>query len=139
MNPEQWADEPVPADERTDLFAFGVTLYRWLTGKLPFGELEPFQTPRWRRDPQPPSRLAPDVPIWLDHVVLKAVAIDPRARFETAEEIVLALERGAARPLDALRPTPLAVRDPAALWAIGFWVSLLFNLLLVYWLLFLPR
>lgn len=139
MNPEQWADEPAPPDAGSDLFAFGVTLYRWLAGRLPYGELEPFQKPRFRRDPVAPSRLAPDVPIWLDHLVLKAVAIDPRERFETAEEMVLALERGAARPLDAQRPTPLAVRDPAALWAVGFWVSMLFNLLLVYWLLFLPR
>ncbi len=79
------------------------------------------------------------MPIWLDHVVLKAVALDPKQRFETAEEMVLALERGASRPLGALGATPLAARDPTALWKIAFGVSLLFNALLVYWLLFLPR
>jgi len=52
---------------------------------------------------------------------------------------VLALERGASRPLAAPGSTPLAARDPAALWKIGLGVSLLFNALLVYWLLFLPR
>jgi hypothetical protein len=140
MNPEQWSgDEHVTADARSDLYALGVTLYQWLSGKLPYGEVEPYQSGRFRRDPKPPSRLRPDVPIWLDHVVLKAVALDPKQRFETAEEMVLALERGASRPLNALHGTPLAARDPTALWKIALAVSLLFNVLLVYWLLFLPR
>ena len=77
--------------------------------------------------------------MWLDHVVLKAVALDPKHRFETAEEFALALERGASRPLAAPGATPLAARDPAALWKIAFGVALLFDALLIYWLLFLPR
>jgi serine/threonine protein kinase len=140
MNPEQWnRDEHVPADAGSDLYALGVTLYQWLTGKLPYGEVEPYQTARFRRDPKPPSRLRPDVPIWLDHVVTKAIALDPKQRFETAEEMMLALQRGASRPLAAPGATPLASRDPAALWKIALGVAWLFNLLLVYWLLFLPR
>jgi serine/threonine protein kinase len=140
MNPEQWnRDEHVPADAGSDLYALGVTLYQWLTGKLPYGEVEPYQTGRFRHDPKPPSRLRPDVPIWLDHVVVKAVALDPKQRFETAEEMLLALQRGASRPLAAPGATPLASRDPTALWKIALGVALLFNLLLVYWLLFLPR
>jgi serine/threonine protein kinase len=140
MNPEQWNhDAHVTADAGSDLYALGVTLYQWLTGKLPYGEVEPYQTARFRRDPKPPSRLRPDVPIWLDHVVLKAIALDPKQRFETAEEMVLALERGASRPIAAPASTPLVSRDPTALWKIALGVSLLFNVLLVYWLLFLPR
>ena len=139
MNPEQWqGDHGQPADAGSDLFALGVTLYQWLTGRLPYGEIEPWQTGRYRRDPVAPSRLRPDVPIWLDHVVLKAVARDPRLRFETAEEFALALDRGASRPLNALGGTPLVVRDPAWLWKAGCLVSLGFNVLLVIWLLFLP-
>ena len=79
------------------------------------------------------------MPIWLDHLVLKAVALDARQRFETAEELLLALERGASRPVGAPAPTPLVARDPAALWKLVAGVSLLLNALLVYWLLFLPR
>jgi serine/threonine protein phosphatase PrpC len=140
MNPEQWAgDDRVPADAASDLYALGVTFYQWLTGKLPYGEVEPFQQARFKRDPKPPSRLRPDVPIWLDHVVLRAVALDPRQRFETAEELVLALERGASRPVAAPGATPLMTRDPSAVWKLAFGVSVLFNALLVYWLLFLPR
>ena len=140
MNPEQWSDDSQAsrATAGSDLFALGVVLYEWLTGRLPYGEVEPYQMGRYRRDPVPPSRLRPDVPIWLDHIVFKAVARDPRHRFETAEELVLALERGASRPLMAPGSTPLVQRDPAAVWKMALGVSLLFNLLLVYWLMFLP-
>jgi serine/threonine protein phosphatase PrpC len=137
MSPELW--ENAPASRQSDLFALGVTLYQLATGLLPYGEIEPYQSQRYRRDPKAPSRLRPDVPIWLDHIVLKAVARDPAQRFETAEELVLALQRGASRPLALPPPSPLAVRDPLALWKIACGVSLLLNALLVYWLLFLPR
>lgn len=146
INPEQWGfsvtgrdgTEELP-DAQSDLFALGVTLYQLLTGKLPYGEVLPYQSGRYHRDPTAPSRHNPQVPIWLDHVALKAVARDKRQRFETAEEFLLALERGASRPLSAPQATPLIRRDPAALWKLAAGVSVLFNLLLVYWLLFLPK
>jgi len=137
INPEQW--KGAQADAASDLFALGVTLYLWLTGRLPYGVIEPYQSGRYRRDPASISRQRPQVPIWLDHLVRKAVALDPRERFETAEEMQLALERGAARPLGAPAGTPLAARDPALLWKLALGVSALANALLVYWLLFLPR
>ena len=150
INPEQWGfdgrtsatagDIPAePPDAPSDLFALGVTLYQLLTGKLPYGEVLPYQVGRYYRDPVAPSRHNPEVPIWLDHVVLKAVARSKRQRFETAEEMLLALERGASRPLTAPPVTPLIQRDPTALWKIMLGVSVLVNLLLVYWLLFLPK
>jgi hypothetical protein len=147
INPEQWGfqaqggegPEEGP-DAQSDLFALGVTLYQLLTGgKLPYGDVLPYQAGRYYRDPIAPSRRNPEVPIWLDHVVLKAVARDKRQRFETAEELLLALERGASRPLTAPPATPLIQRDPTALWKISLGVSVLFNLLLIYWLLFLPK
>ena len=146
INPEQWGfnalsvegPEELP-NEQSDLFALGVTLYQLLTAKLPYGDIVPYQVGRYYRDPVAPSRINPEVPIWLDHIVLKAVARDKRKRFETAEELLLALERGASRPLTAPQATPLIQRDPAAIWKIALVVSVLFNLLLVYWLVFLPR
>jgi serine/threonine protein kinase len=156
VNPEQWgfkahaaapgakhsttedAPQELP-DTQSDLFALGVTLYQLLTTRLPYGEVLPYQVGRYYRDPTPPSRHNPEIPIWLDHVLLKAVARDKRQRFETAEEFLLALERGASRPLSAPPGTPLMQRDPTALWKVGLVVSVLFNLMLVYWLIFLPK
>jgi hypothetical protein len=118
-----------------------VTLYQMLSGRLPYGDVLPYQVGRYTsaKRPLPPSRLRPEVPIWLDHVVLKAIALEKNQRFETAEEFMLAIERGAARPLTAPANVPLIRRDPAALWKIAFAVSVLVNALLIYWLLFLPR
>ncbi|MEP6964683.1 MAG: bifunctional protein-serine/threonine kinase/phosphatase, partial [Polaromonas sp.] len=105
INPEQWGYSAQAAegqqelpDAQSDLFALGVTLYQLLTRRLPYGEVLPYQVGRYYRDPVAPSRINPEVPIWLDHIVLKAVARDKRRRFETAEELLLALERGASRP-----------------------------------------
>lgn len=140
MNPEQWEGEGgAAATPGSDLYALGVTLYQWLTGHLPYGEVEPYQLARYRRDPKPPSRLRPDVPIWLDHVVLRAVARDARQRFETAEELVLALERGASRPIAAPGATPYFSRDPAGVWKAALVASVVLNGLLLFWLMFLPR
>lgn len=137
INPEQW--NGANADTGSDLFALGVTLYQWLAGRLPYGEIEPYQQGRYRRDPTALSRIRPDVPMWLDHLVRKAVARDPKQRFETAEELLLALERGASRPIAAPAATPLMQRNRAALLRLGLVVSVLFNVVLLFWLLFLPR
>jgi serine/threonine protein kinase len=153
VNPEQWGFRTKAAtgkgeaeegeaqlpNAQSDLFALGVTLYQLLTGKLPYGDVLPYQSGRYWRDPVAPSRHNPEVPIWLDHIVLKAVARDKRQRFQTAEELLLALERGASRPLNPLPVTPLIQRNPADLWKLGLGFSVLVNALLVYWLLFLPK
>lgn len=145
VNPEQWGfdaqqgeTEPQGANAKSDLFALGVTLYQLLTLKLPYGEVLPYQSGRYRRDPVAPSRLNPEIPIWLDHIILKAVALDHHKRFETAEEFLLAVDRGASRPLSAPMNTPLIQRDPSVRWKIGLGLSVLFNLTLIYWLFFLP-
>lgn len=147
INPEQWPGydpalrgEAAPAEARGDLFALGVTLYQLLAGgRLPYGEVMPYQLGRYHRDPVPPSRLNPSVPIWLDHLVLKAVARSAEQRFETAEELLLALQRGASRPLPAPAATPLAARSRLAPWQVALAFSLLLNLLLVCLVLVLRR
>ena len=102
-------------DAQSDLFALSVTLYQLLTSRLSYGEVLPYQAGRYYRDPVPPSRHNPEVPIWLDHIALKAVARDKRQRFETAEELLLALERGVSRPLTAPHATPMMQRDPTVI------------------------
>jgi len=129
MAPELFAGEA--ASEASDLYACGVTLYELLTRKYPYGEIEPFQTPRFSQ-PTPPTRYRPDTPEWLENVLLKACARDVAERFETAEEFILALERGAHRPLTSPRRVPLAARRPLLTLKILLIASLLLNLALLY-------
>ncbi len=129
LAPEQFDGQAASA--QTDLYSTGVTLYYALTRHYPYGEIEPFQRPRFG-DAVPPTRYRPDLPQWLENLLLKAIAKRPEDRFETAEEMLLALERGASRPVQAPAPAPLAQRDPLALWKIVGAVSLVVNLLLLY-------
>lgn len=129
LAPEQF--DNAPPSRRTDVYAAGVTLYQMLTRHYPYGDIEPFQHPRFG-EPTPPSRYRPDIPLWLENVLLRAVARDPADRFETAEEFLLALERGAANPVAPRTPTPLAKRNPASLWRAVAVVAIVINLLLLY-------
>ncbi|MDO9225672.1 MAG: bifunctional protein-serine/threonine kinase/phosphatase [Pseudomonadota bacterium] len=122
------------AESGTDLYAAGVTLYHLLTRHYPYGEIEAFQHPRFG-EPVPPSRYRPDIPGWMEIALLKACARSPEERFETAEEFLLALERGAANRLARPRPMPLAARDPLRLWQSVALIALVFNLLFIYLLL----
>lgn len=121
------------ANESSDLYACGVTLYEVLTRKYPYGEIEPFQTPRFSA-PVPPTRYRPDTPEWLETILLKACARDPGERFETAEEFALALERGAYRPLASARRMPLVDRHPVLALKVALGISLVLNLVLLFWL-----
>ena len=65
------------ADESSDIFALGVTIYRMFTGgAYPYGEVEAFAQPRLGRATAL-AKLRPDLPAWLDRALLRAIAIDP--------------------------------------------------------------
>lgn len=113
-----------------DLYAVGVTLYYLLTRKYPYGEIEPFQNPKFA-EPARPTRWRPEIPGWLENVLLKAVAREGKDRFETAEEFLLALERGASRPVAAPGRQPLSQRNPLLLWKLVAAASLALNLVLL--------
>jgi protein phosphatase len=119
---------------QTDIYAAGVTLYHLLSQKYPYGEVEPFQNPKFG-DPVPVSRYRHEVPMWLDDVLLKACAREPKDRFETAEEFLLALERGENHNHNVRRQTPLLERDPVSLWRSMALIAMVLNIFLLYLLL----
>lgn len=122
-----------PPSPRQDLYAVGVTLYHLLTGHYPYGEVEAFQRPRFGQ-PVNAARYRPDLPEWLQHNLLQAVASDPAQRFETAEHWLLLLERGDRQELPS-RPRPLLEREPLKVWRTLALLSLLINLILLFTLL----
>ena len=85
LAPERFHNSPV--SEATEIFSIGATLYEALTGQLPFGEIERFQTPVFR-DPKRPVALNPLIPPWLDAVVMRACAIHPDHRYSHFSELL---------------------------------------------------
>jgi serine/threonine protein phosphatase PrpC len=118
-----------PPSTAQDLYAVGVTLYYLLTGHYPHGEIEAFQHPRFGT-PTAASRYRPDLPVWLDECLKRAVAANPAERFETAEEWLLVIERGEREAISS-RPKPLLEREPLKVWRGLALFSLLLNLLLL--------
>lgn len=116
-------------DERTDLFALGVTLYRLFSaGHYPYGEIEAFSRPRFARR-TPLSRYRPDLPAWLDAVLARATAVEARERFGDTMELSFELENSfvhGARSI--LRKTSWYERNPVRFWQI---VSVLLVLALI--------
>ncbi|MDD2933125.1 MAG: bifunctional protein-serine/threonine kinase/phosphatase [Methylotenera sp.] len=129
MAPELFNGEP--ATPQSDIYAAGVTLYHLLTRKYPFGEIEPFQHPKFGQ-PIPPTRYRPDIPYWLENIILKAIAHDVKLRFETAEEMLLALEHGELKPILAPARTPLIARARLIKWQWIAIFSFVLNVLLIY-------
>jgi serine/threonine protein kinase len=83
MSPEQVRMEPLT--QQTDIYSLGITMYRLLTGRLPFMATTQaalayaiLNTP-----PAAPATLRPDLPPLLDQIVLKAVAKDPAHRYRS--------------------------------------------------------
>jgi len=129
MAPELF--DGTPATVQSDIYAAGVTLYYLLTRKYPHGEIEPFQRPKFG-EPIPPTRYRPDIPYWLENIILKAIARDLKIRFETAEEMLLALEHGELKPILAPARTPLIARARLVKWQWIAIFSFVINLLLIY-------
>jgi beta-lactam-binding protein with PASTA domain/tRNA A-37 threonylcarbamoyl transferase component Bud32 len=96
LSPEQARGAPV--DQRSDLYSVGVVLNEMLTGSVPFTGDTPVEIAMKHLSsvPEPPSASRPDVPEDLDMVTLRALAKDPRDRFQTAEEMDSELGRVAA-------------------------------------------
>ncbi|TDD29099.1 hypothetical protein E1287_31600 [Actinomadura sp. KC06] len=85
--PEQY--EGRPADARTDLYAFGCTLYSLLVGGPPFsGDTMPaLMHQHLTVNPVPPSQRRAGVPAELDWIVLGLLAKNPAERLSSAEDV----------------------------------------------------
>jgi serine/threonine protein phosphatase PrpC len=114
-------------DEGTDQYALGVTLWRLFARRYPYGEVEAFSRPRFRKA-APPSTYRSELPAWLDNILMRSVAIDPGDRFGDVIELLRALEGGAAVARINQRGLPLLERDPVRFWQI---VSLLLAVALI--------
>lgn len=128
MSPEQCCGENV--DARSDLFSLGSVLYAMCVGRPPFRAETAMAVLRRISDTQPRSirEINPDIPAWLEEIVLTLHQKSPANRFQTATELAEILEQCLAHvqqptvyPLPVMvhrqpdqKPTPISRR---------FWIS----------------
>jgi len=104
ISPEQIKGS-VKLDGRTDIYSTGVVLYELLTGRRPFHRKSQFElmVAHMSELAPAPSIVNPDVPAELSEIVLTAMAKEPAARFQTAEEF-----RGRLDSSRQARPSPVS-------------------------------
>ena len=92
MSPEQTRGEAV--DARSDVWSAGAVLYEMLAGRAPFRGTHPEAIWRAIRFEAPPSLArCVDVPAELERITLRALSKNRRTRFQSAQELAVALRR----------------------------------------------
>lgn len=84
----------VRGDPRSDVFAIGVMLYQLATGETPFGEPVTATGMRQRlwMDPRPPKQHRPDLPEWLQEVILRCLEPEADRRYGSAALLAFDLD-----------------------------------------------
>ncbi|WP_373034600.1 protein kinase [Sulfurimonas sp.] len=131
LSPERFSGEAI--SESSEIFSIGVTLYLSLTGKYPYGEIEPFQTPAFK-EAKKPSFYNNNIPDWLDSVILRSIAIDKERRYEHYSEMNYELKRPKNVKPFFPKDATIIERSPLTFYKSGFIIMLLINIALLIWM-----
>lgn len=105
MSPEQMRGQET--DTRADIYSLGVLLYEMLTGRVPFQCNSDYELMRAQVEDQPPSprEFNGNIPLPVELAVMRALAKDPQARYQSAAEFRATLI--SAVPAAALKQEPV--------------------------------
>jgi serine/threonine-protein kinase len=114
ISPEQI--QGARATPHSDLYSFGVTLFELIAGRLPFEGATSFNLMQAHLQQTPPAliELRPEMPEPLSRAIAKALVKDPRQRFGSAREFMLALEASNDEVATMTTAIPIGVAGLAA-------------------------
>ncbi|MDD5158498.1 MAG: bifunctional protein-serine/threonine kinase/phosphatase [Sulfuricurvum sp.] len=130
LAPERFSGSVI--NESTEIFSIGVTLYWALTGEFPYGEIEPFQNPTFKKAKNP-IKLNSNIPLWLDSVIMRSIAITPDMRYRHYSEFFYELKSPEKVKPFFCKETQLIERSPVTFYKIGFFILLALETL-TFWL-----
>lgn len=98
MAPEQFGEGA--KDQRCDLYAVGVIMFEMFTGRLPFESNTPagVMYAHLYTDPPKPSDMVPEFSKPLERIILKTLEKDPQNRYQTANDLLVAIEHMSSPP-----------------------------------------
>jgi len=131
LSPERFQNEAI--SESSEIFSIGVTLYLALTGKYPYGEIEPFQSPNFKTAKKPSTHNT-NIPDWLDSVILRAIAVDKEQRYSHYSEMAYELSSPKkVKPFFA-KHTSIIERSPLEFYRGAFIIMTVINFALLIWM-----
>ena len=122
LAPERFTGSVI--NESTEIFSIGITMYWALTGMLPYGEIEPFQTPTFK-SPKRCVKLNSNVPAWLDSIIMRSIALNPDERYAHYSEFLYELKSPERVKPFFTKGVPLIERSPLTFYKMGFLILLL--------------
>jgi serine/threonine protein kinase len=113
-------------NESSEIFSIGITLYWALTGTMPYGEIEPFQTPTFKTAKRP-VKLNKNIPLWLDSIIMRAIAISPDERYSHYSEFFYELKSPERVKPYFSKGIPFIERSPIVFYKMAFLIMFAFE------------
>ena len=127
MSPEQV--EGKPADQRSDLYSYGLMLYEMVVGDVPFTGESTLKVmyQRIQEKPKNPRLIDPSLPSWLVRIIMRCLERDPEDRYQSAYEILADLQ-GSTSSANGARSVQIQIPEFARMhwiWLVGSVVGVL--------------